>query len=358
MKKIALLLFSQFLVSFSVAETNHHVFNKFKSKSKITKYYVSQETNSIYVGCVNKIVRTDLLLNSVLAKTSTGPGVSCQSAKNCQGCVSELCKSCTYEDNLSRLLLIDKSKKRLVTCGSSFEGSCEIRNWKTLELITRGDYKENVVSNQTCVYSTESPYRHVCGNLDNCNCEGVITQGMTSGSNVLYLATFVEPPKAKEDQKAKKPTASIGVFSLHNNEHVENKLFKFSVMKYSTVISGFFSHNKHYPPEYVLVFETGDYENGYVYYVINSYRPAKKSGEEFFVVHEPVIARTCKRDMGFFSYIEMPLRCPRADESSLGGHISSAYFDKFGGPQGKVYATFNHGYYNLLKLNVQIKQFN
>ena len=59
--------------------------------------------------------------------------------------------------------------------------------------------------------------------------------------------------------------------------------------------------------------------------------------------------------MGFFSYIEMPLRCPRTDESTLGGHISSAYFDKLGGTQGKVYATFNHGILILgVKPNFQI----
>ena len=53
----------------------------------------------------------------------------------------------------------------------------------------------------------------------------------------------------------------------------------------------------------------------------------------------------------------MPLRCPRTDESTLGGHISSAYFDKLGGTQGKVYATFNHGILYLIlgvKPNSQI----
>ena len=58
---------------------------------------------------------------------------------------------------------------------------------------------------------------------------------------------------------------------------MENKLFKFSVTKYNNSISGFFSHNKLYPPEYVLVFETGDYENGYVYFVINAYKSADVS---------------------------------------------------------------------------------
>jgi len=343
MKKITLLLFSQIIVIFSAEETNHHIFNKFKTKEKISKYHVSQETNSVYIGSLNRIIRTDLLLSSVFANISTGPGVNCKFAEHCHNCASGICKSCTPEDNLSRLILIDRNGERLVTCGSSFEGSCEIRDWKTLRLITRGDYKDSAVGNQTCVNSNESPYRHVCGNINNCNCEGIITQGITSGSNVLYLATFVEPPKATEEEKGKKTTASIGVFSLHNDKNVENKLFKFSVTKYNNSISGFFSHNKLYPPEYVLVFETGDYENGYVYFVINAYKSADKSEDEFSVVHEPVIARICKRDMGFFSYIEMPLRCPRTDESTPGGHISSAYFDKLGGTQGKVYATFNHG---------------
>ena len=54
MKKIVLLLFSQIVVSFSVEETNHHIFNKFKSKEKISKYHVSQETNSVYIGSLNR----------------------------------------------------------------------------------------------------------------------------------------------------------------------------------------------------------------------------------------------------------------------------------------------------------------
>lgn len=54
MKKITLLLFSQIIVIFSAEETNHHIFNKFKTKEKISKYHVSQETNSVYIGSLNR----------------------------------------------------------------------------------------------------------------------------------------------------------------------------------------------------------------------------------------------------------------------------------------------------------------
>lgn len=93
--------------------------------SQLNHLTISSEHGYIYVGAVNRIFQLDLDLNSVQQEV-TGPE---KDNPKCGIPVSEeTCgMSLSLTNNSNKVLLLNKQGK-LISCGSVFQGSCQLRN--------------------------------------------------------------------------------------------------------------------------------------------------------------------------------------------------------------------------------------
>ncbi|ELU10464.1 hypothetical protein CAPTEDRAFT_80078, partial [Capitella teleta] len=79
----------------------------------------------LYVGAKNRIYMLNTQLNGV-QEVETGPKYD-----NVE-CLVHLSEDCTagkiLTDNYNKILVVDSVSGKLVTCGSVYQGTCELRN--------------------------------------------------------------------------------------------------------------------------------------------------------------------------------------------------------------------------------------
>lgn len=244
-----------------------HTFT-FVPKTKLSNILVTKY--GVFAGAMNQIHR----LNSNLAELKseiTGP------ANDSKKCVdrSEKCKTATLTNNWSTLLLMLESSEAsgLITCGSLFQGSCQLRNPINLNIKVEGS-------------------RSVSAN-DNTS----TTVAFIKNSNFYVAVTQVERPETSHF-----PSVSV------------RPLTKFSPKSFLEIAGDAkFEVERGYIVDYISGFAYGQF----------AFFTAVQLKENSISYHSKII-RHCLHAGSFHSYTEIPLSCKDASGSDYNILVAGA----------------------------------
>lgn len=241
----------------------------------LTNIVMDRTTGNLYLGGKNFLLKTTADFVTIV-KNITGPLMD---NPECYPLPNKCDKQRVPTPNLNKVLVLHESSKTLVTCGSVYFGSCEIRNIETLKKIpyARADI---IASNQ--------PYPAV----------GIIAEGPSS-TDVFYIATTWSEKALKDFSPPAIATRTLdymnsNAFDLEVDRGKESKL-TFRDKKYEvSYVHGFVSGGFNY---FIAVQET-----------YSSYMKRKKDSKALRQ-YETKISHVCHKDESYKTYTEIPLKC-------------------------------------------------
>jgi plexin A len=203
-------------------------------------------------------------------------------------------------DNVNKVLLIDYSTSRLISCGSLFQGLCTVRSLQNATLVEQ-EVQEAVVANDehasTVAFIAPGPPSFPVTN--------VMYVGVTFTANSPYRS---EVPAVSSRSLAKDRMFQIAssavttgtrmfINSISREQYLINYVYGFSSEKFSYFLTTQLRHNAHtQPKEYISK-----------------------------------LVRICQEDSNYYSYTEIPIEC--VGEQSGGGKynlVKAAYLGKPG----------------------------
>ncbi|XP_050412849.2 plexin-B isoform X1 [Patella vulgata] len=249
----------------------------------LNKMTIDNYTGTVYIGAVNKIYQLDANLTTI-AEIGTGPR---NDSPNCLPATD----SCSYPkqrtDNYNKILVIDRHRQKLITCGSIYQGACEMRN---LDDITK--FRVLYDGNSVTDYA-------VAANEPNASTVAFVAPG-PNAQDVLYVGTAYTG-KTRENKIYRDEVPALSSRSLRSE--------RFSLAAVTDVLQGKSSsiYLKRevaaiYPIEYVAGFSSLHYS----YFLTvqkASIHPTRQIKNITKIVH------ICQNDPNFFSYADMPLKC-------------------------------------------------
>ncbi|KAL1020688.1 hypothetical protein UPYG_G00003370, partial [Umbra pygmaea] len=250
---------------------------------------VHQTTGALYIGAVNRIYKVSANL-TLLVSHDTGPeddNKACYPPLIVQPCSEPL----TSTNNVNKLLLIDYSQKRLLACGSLYQGVCKLLRLDDLFILVEPSHKkEHYLSS---VNQTGTMY-------------GVIVPSHGQ-DGTLFIGTAVDGkqdyfPTISSRKLPRDPESSAMLdYELHTD-------FVSSLIKIPSDTLALVSHFDIY---YVYGFASGSF----VYFLTvqpetpeNSMSSGGSSNDLFYTSR---IVRLCKDDHKFHSYVSLPVGCVR-----------------------------------------------
>ncbi|XP_031564462.1 plexin-A4-like [Actinia tenebrosa] len=254
-----------------------YAYTELPTPGVLTNIIVDNVTGNIYIGGSNFLLKASSDLD-ILRQNSTGPKPD-----------NPLCTppphSCKETrvptDNHNKILLIDESQRKLLTCGSLYHGYCEVRDLNDLD-ITVPVSKPFVASGH--------PNAAV----------GFIAPGPSElGGNVLYIGTTWFP-KIVETYTDIFAVSSRSIDSSGNLFELALDGGKVTALKFS---------DYNYEVRYVYGFSHSDFS--YFITVQESLASYKKraSNPSAIKEYETKIVSLCQKDSNYQSYTEIPLKC-------------------------------------------------
>nr|XP_006006494.1 PREDICTED: plexin-A3 isoform X1 [Latimeria chalumnae] len=302
--KLGLGIFHLLAVGYLLAEGPGQNFLTFGvTDTTLTHLVVHRQTGDVYLGAVNRIYRLSANLTELRAHV-TGPiedNPECYPPPSVRACAHKLAPA----DNVNKLLLIDYAQKRLVACGSIWQGICQLLRLDDLFKLGEPHHrKEHYFS------SVREPDTMA----------GVLLQENTSLSK-LFIGTSVD---GKSEYF---PTLSSRKL-IRNEESEEMFEFIFQDEFVSSQIK-IPSDTLSLYPAFDIYYVYGFVSTKFVYFLtvqLDTHQTLLEStGEKFFTSK---IVRMCSDDPGFYSYVEFPIGCTKDGvEYRL---IQSAYLGKPG----------------------------
>ncbi|XP_066284824.1 plexin-A2-like isoform X5 [Branchiostoma lanceolatum] len=267
------------LCNFYSAVTGQRTFRVPNSEGSFINFEMDPDTNSIYIGASNKILKLnrDLVLEY---EVSTGPEL------DNAACLPT--GECTYgrqvTDNVNQVLVVDTSANRLISCGSVLQGSCQLRRRDDLSLIA---------------YPKSEPHHFIAANSMDGSTYAFIAPGPSDQGEVLYVGVsrtdrglFSNPPTVSSRTVAA-DSNNINIFKFASSDEFSEPKIDMN----PNVLSIYPNFNI----KYVYGFSSGFYS----YFV--TVQP-----ESYNVPNGPLlskIVRICHDDNKYHSYIELPLMC-------------------------------------------------
>ncbi|XP_043943275.1 plexin-B2-like [Protopterus annectens] len=241
--------------------------NMFSSPSNLNQLAVDSDTHTVYVGAVNTLYQLteDLKLQH---KAVIGPELD---DKECTPPIHiSYCPTAKQTDNYVKLLLLDKPKERVVVCGTLFRGLCALRSLTN-------------ISNELYYVKDKGEKCYVVTNDENLSTVGLITT--VSDNRLMYVAKgngqfdngFVISIRLLDTTPGsdKVPFETISEALVYKQDRIRNH------------------------PRFLSVFETDEH----VYFILSRLEQ-KPDGK-----NKTSIARLCKSDINFYSYIDIALEC-------------------------------------------------
>ncbi|KAK2121939.1 Plexin-B2 [Saguinus oedipus] len=243
----------------------------FRSEKELNHLAVDEASGVVYVGAVNALYQLDAKLQ-LEQQVSTGPALD---NKKCTPPIEpSQCQEAEMTDNVNQLLLLDPPRKRLVECGSLFKGICALRS---LSNISERLFYEDSSGEKSFVASND---------------EGVATVGLVSstgpgGDRVLFVG------------KGNGPYDNGMIVSTRLLDRTDGREAFEAYTDHATYKAGYLSTNTQ---QFVAAFEDGPY----VFFVFNQQdkHPAR---------NRTLLARMCRQDPNYYSYLEMDLQCQDPD---------------------------------------------
>lgn len=239
----------------------------FRSETELNHLVVDEASGVVYVGAVNTLYQlsADLQLEQ---QAATGPALD---NKKCTPPIeASQCHEAVLTDNVNQLLLLDLPGHRLVECGSLFKGICALRALSNIS--TRLFYEDG---------SGEKSF--VASNDESVATVGLVSTTGPGGERVLFVG------------KGNGPHDNGIIVSTRLLDRAEGREAFEAYTDHAAYKAGYLSTNTQ---QFVAAFEDG----AYVFFVFNQQdkHPAQ---------NRTLLARMCKHDPFYYSYLEVDLRC-------------------------------------------------
>ncbi|RWS19218.1 hepatocyte growth factor receptor-like protein, partial [Leptotrombidium deliense] len=215
------------------------------------------------------------------------------------------CKSTSIPTNDNQVLLVKRDQKLnpfVIACGTAYQGMCYIMKISNLlgGLFGAPDKPINYVASQksTVAFFADVPY---------------------ASEKVLFIG-------AQYDNRPKKfsiPAVSARIFTLADKKPSLSYVSSGNGAETKVELKG--AHKQH-PIQYVYGFE----DKKYVYFLTT--HPNLQSGDV-----ETKLARICKQDNQFFSYMEIPLIC---NKEKTYNYATTAHYIKLSDENEQLFVTF------------------
>ncbi|XP_005379612.1 PREDICTED: plexin-B2 [Chinchilla lanigera] len=239
----------------------------FSSETELNHLVVDEASGVVYVGAVNALYQlsADLRLQQ---QATTGPALD---NKKCTPPIEpSQCHEAVNTDNANQLLLLDLPGKRLVECGSLFKGICALRALSNISVLL---FYEDGSGEKSFVASNDESVATV----------GLVSSARPDGERVLFVG------------KGNGPHDNGIIVSTRLLDRSEGREAFEAYSDHTTFKAGYLSTNTQ---QFVAAFEDGRY----VFFVFNQQdkHPAQ---------NRTLLARMCKDDPSYYSYVEMDLQC-------------------------------------------------
>ncbi|EGW01043.1 Plexin-B2 [Cricetulus griseus] len=239
----------------------------FRSDTELNHLVVDEASGVVYVGAVNALYQlsADLHLQQHVV---TGPAMD---NKKCTPPIeASQCHEAVLTDNVNQLLLLDPPGKRLVECGSLFKGICALR---ALSNISVRLFYEDGSGEKSFVASNDERVATV----------GLVSSTRPDGEHVLFVG------------KGNGPHDNGIIVSTGLLDRAEGLEAFEAYSDHTTFKAGYLSTNTQ---QFIAAFEDGRY----VFFIFNQQdkHPAR---------NRTLLARMCKDDPSYYSYVEMDLQC-------------------------------------------------
>ncbi|XP_017513502.1 plexin-B2 isoform X1 [Manis javanica] len=239
----------------------------FRSETELNHLVVDEATGVVYLGAVNALYQlgADLQLEQQVA---TGPALD---NKKCTPPIeASQCHEATLTNNVNQLLLLDPPRNRLVECGSLFKGICALRALSNIS--TRLFYEDS---------SGEKSF--VASNDESVATVGLVSAAGPGGERMLFVG------------KGNGPHDNGIIVSTRLLDRIAGREAFEASTDHAAYKAGYLSTNTQ---QFVAAFEDGLY----VFFVFNQqdkHPPRNRT----------LLARLCKQDSLYYSYLEMDLQC-------------------------------------------------
>ncbi|XP_072097591.1 plexin-A4 isoform X3 [Mobula birostris] len=245
---------------------------------------VDERTGSVYLGAVNRIYKlsSDLQL---LVVHQTGPdedNPDCYPPRIVQPCSEPL----RLTDNVNKMLLIDQVERRLIACGSLYQGICKVLRLNDLFKLGEPFHKKE---------------HYLSGVNDSGSVFGVIVAGQGQGSK-LFVATAVDGkpeyfPTISSRLLATNPEADEMFSYVFHDEFVAS-LIKIPSDTFTVI------------PDFDIYYIYGFSSSAFVYFLtLQPELVHAGPGSTRQRVYTSKLVRLCQADTTFNSYVEMPIGC-------------------------------------------------
>lgn len=239
----------------------------FHSETDLNHLAVDEASGTVYLGAVNALYQlsADLRLEQQVA---TGPALD---HKKCTPPIeASQCHEAEPTDNVNQLLLLDPPGLRLIECGSLFKGICALRSLGNISV--------------RLFYEDSSGERSFVASND----ESVATVGLVSAPQPgRERLLFVGKGNGLYDNGA--------IVSTRLLDRAGGREAFEAYSDQATYKAGYMSSNTQ---QFVAAFEDGLY----VFFVFNQH-------DKHPPQNRTLVARLCKDDPYYYSYLEMDLRC-------------------------------------------------
>ncbi|XP_012412033.2 plexin-B2 [Trichechus manatus latirostris] len=269
----------------------------FRSETELNHLVVDNVTGGVYLGAVNMLYQLTADLQ-LLQQVATGPALD---NKKCTPPIEKSqCHEAVLTDNVNQLLLLDPLEGRVVECGSLFKGICALRSLGNIS---------------TCLFYEDSSGEKsfVASNDESVATVGLVSSTGPGGERVL----FVGKGNGLHDNGI--------IVSTRLLDRTESREAFEAYTDHATYKVGYLSANTQ---QFVAAFEDGRY----VFFVFNQQdkHPAR---------NRTLLARMCKQDPYYYSYVEMDLECqdPGDPQAPTSGTCLAASVD----PGRTLYAVFS-----------------
>ncbi len=273
----------------------------------LTHMALDPGTGSIYLGGVDRIWKLDQNLN-VLDTVVTGPVED--DPETCVAPFQSPTTSCenrrrgTSVRNYNKILAFDPDHKILITCGSVYQGTCQVRSTD----------RNGLTSSVTSYDSSRSYY--LAANTPETSTVAFIAPGPPNPevTNVLYVATSYS---GYFDERNFVPAVSSRQLTPGSNR-LEYAAYN-TKTKYGTLIE---LDGEEVSEEYPIQYVAGFNDTGYSYFLtIQKNRDSQGNPTDEYISK---IIQICHADQTYSSYTEIPIQCRSSSDNSLYNLVQSA----------------------------------
>lgn len=242
--------------------------------TKLNHLVVDRNTGRVIIGGKNRLYQLSPDLNVVITEV-TGPH---NDSFDCTILDCPVTAKKNVTDNVNKVLLIDYSTSRLITCGSLFQGICDVRNLQNISIVEQHGQEAVVANNEDA-----STVAFIAPGPPNPPVTTVLYVGTTFTSNSAYRSEI--PAVASRSLDAQKifqiaasaVTTGTRMFinSYARETYIVNYVYGFSSEKFSYFLTTQQKHSAHTSPR----------------------------------EHITKLVRICHEDNNYYSYTEIPVDC-------------------------------------------------